>query len=123
LDSSTLIWATSARQFLSAAATTALESGDEIYVSAASAWEVATKHRSGRLEHAGPLVHDWLGHLDRFGYRHLDIAQRHALRAGGYDVAHSDPFDRIIAAQAELEGMAVVASNRAFDLIPVTRTW
>ena len=57
------------------------------------------------------------------GYIPLDITHRHALHAGAYDLDHADPFDRVIAAQAELEDMTLVASDRSFDLFPVTRLW
>lgn len=124
LDSSTLIWATTAPDRLTDCSRAALEDPDnDLYVSAASAWELATKHRLGRLAQAEPLVRDWAGQLDRVGYLRLDIRHDHALRAGAYDVEHPDPFDRMIAAQAELEGMALVARDRAFDLFPVTRLW
>jgi len=124
LDSSTLIWATSVPSLLSICARAAIDDEDnEIYVSAASAWEIATKHRLGRLEHAGPLALSWNDQLEQMGCGQLAIDHRHALRAGGYDVGHADPFDRVIAAQAELEDMTLVASDRAFDLFPVTRLW
>jgi PIN domain nuclease of toxin-antitoxin system len=124
LDTATLIWAMAAPPLLSASARTALEDdANDIFVSAASAWEIATKHRLGRLEHAGPLVVAWTDELDHRGYIPLDITDRHALHAGAYDVGHADPFDRVIAAQAELEEMTLVASDRSFDLFAVTRLW
>ena len=124
LDTSTLIWAVSAPHRIAAAARSAIVEGtNEVFVSAASAWEIATKHRLGRLPQAQPLIDDWDGELERRRFAPLDIAPRHALRAGGYDVTHADPFDRIIAAQAELEGITLVAVDRAFDLFPVTRLW
>lgn len=92
-------------------------------MSAASAWEIATKHRLGRLGHAGALVRAWTTELEQNRYLPLMITAAHALHAGGYEVDHGDPFDRIIAAQAELEGMTLVASDRAFDLFPVRRLW
>ncbi len=92
-------------------------------VSAASAWEISTKYRLGRLAQALQLVADWNGAMSRGRYTQLPIDDDHALRAGSYDVAHADPFDRIIAAQAELESMTVVSSDRAFDLFPVRRLW
>ena len=78
----------------------------------------------GRLPQARLLVEEWLGRswLDSSSSE-LDVTPEHALRAGGYDVAHADPFDRVIAAQAELEEMTLVASDRAFDLFPVRRLW
>ncbi|MGH9270041.1 MAG: type II toxin-antitoxin system VapC family toxin [Ilumatobacteraceae bacterium] len=124
LDTSTLIWITVEPDQGSRAARAELDSAsNELWVSAASAWEIATKHRLGRLEHAGPLVTGWSEQLEQFSFECLPVTDRHALRAGGYDAAHADPFDRMIAAQAELEQMSVVASDRAFDLFPVTRLW
>lgn len=124
LDSSTLIWATSVPLRLTEVARKALTDGaNEVWVSAASAWEIVTKHRLGRLDQVGALADDWTGTLETSGFRQLDITHGHAVHAGSYDVAHGDPFDRIIAAQAELEDMAVVASDRSFDLFPVSRLW
>ncbi|MGI9053057.1 MAG: type II toxin-antitoxin system VapC family toxin [Ilumatobacteraceae bacterium] len=124
LDTATLIWSATAPQRISEAAQAALADDDnEAYVSAASAWEIATKYRLGRLPQAQPLVNDWRDQLAVGGYLPVDVTHRHALRAGMYDVGHADPFDRMIAAQAELEDMTLVASDRAFDLFPVTRLW
>ncbi|CAN5775513.1 MAG: type II toxin-antitoxin system VapC family toxin [Ilumatobacteraceae bacterium] len=124
LDTSTLIWITVEPGQVSSAARAELDSaGNELWVSAASAWEIATKHRLGRLEHAGPLVTGWSEQLERFSFDCLPVTDRHALRAGSYEIDHADPFDRMIAAQAELEQMTVVAIDRAFDLFPVRRLW
>lgn len=123
LDTATLIWAVSSPDRLSTTARDALDGGGELVVSAASAWEVATKHRIGRLAGVDELIIHWERELERFGLGHLDIRHHHALRAGSIDVAHSDPFDRIIAAQAELDDLTLVASDRTFDLFPVRRLW
>jgi PIN domain nuclease of toxin-antitoxin system len=124
LDTATLLWATSEPARLTSAARAELEDErNQILVSAASAWEIATKHRLGRLPQGEPLLRRWDGELDRMGYAQLAITPEHALRGGGYDVPHADPFDRIIAAQAELERMVLVASDRSFDLFPVRRLW
>ena len=56
-------------------------------------------------------------------YGQIAITEAHALRAGSYDVGHADPFDRVLAAQAELEDLILVSSDRAFDLFPVRRLW
>lgn len=78
-------------------------------------------HRPARR--VGELVANWERELERFGLGHLDIRHHHAVRAGSIDVAHNDPFDRIIAAQAELDDMTLLTSDRAFDLFPVRRLW
>jgi len=118
-----VIWAVSSPDRLSPTARDALDSPGDLVVSAASAWEVATKHRIGRLSGVDHMVAHWERELDRFGLRQLDIRHHHAIRAGSIDVAHNDPFDRIIAAQAELDDLTLVASDRAFDLFPVRRLW
>ncbi len=124
LDTSTVIWAASRPSLLTSRAQAALQRPDnDIIVSAASAWEIATKYRLGRLNQAAPLVADWRGELLGNDWGSLAITDRHALRAGQYDVDHADPFDRMIAAQAELEDLTLVASDQAFDLFPVRRLW
>lgn len=123
LDTSTLIWAMTNPAKLSATALAALDGDDELLVSAASAWEIATKHRIGRLAGVADLVARWNPHLERFGLTKLGIEHGHAIRAGGYDVDHADPFDRLIAAQSELADLPVVSNDRAFDLFPVQRIW
>ena len=124
LDTSTLLWIISEPARVSAPARRGLDDPrNTLWVSAASAWEIATKHRSGRLPQGAPLVADWYTELGRFDFDHLPITPEHALRGGGYDIDHGDPFDLIIAAQAELEDMVLVASDRAFDLFGVTRLW
>ena len=124
LDTSTLLWVTTSTERVSRRARAAVDApGNELWVSSASAWEVTTKYRLGRLGFAAALAEDWDGELDRYQLRRLDITHDHALRAGRYEVTHADPFDRMIAAQAELEAMTVVSSDRAFDLFPVRRLW
>ncbi len=124
LDTSAVIWAAALPGELSPRAREELEAeNNEIHVSAASAWEIATKLRLGRLHHAAALVEKWHSELARFGWEPLAITHHHALRAGRYDIAHADPFDRVIAAQAELEDLTLVAKDRAFDLFPVRRVW
>jgi PIN domain nuclease of toxin-antitoxin system len=124
LDTVALVWATSAPHLLTDDVRRAVsDPANAVGVSAASAWEIATKYRLGRLPQAAPLVIDWQGTMERGQYTRLPIREHHALHAGSYDIAHADPFDRIIAAQAELESMTVVSSDRAFDLFPVRRLW
>jgi PIN domain nuclease of toxin-antitoxin system len=124
LDTSTLLWITSEPTKVSAPARFGLDDPlNTLWVSAASAWEIATKHRSGRLPQGAPLVADWYGALERFAFDHLPITAEHALRGGGYEAEHRDPFDRIIAAQADVERMVLVASDQVFDLFPVQRLW
>jgi PIN domain nuclease of toxin-antitoxin system len=93
-----------------------------VYVSAASAWEIATKHRLGKLEGAAAVVSGYPEHLARLRARELPITGHHALTAGTLQWSHRDPFDRVIVAQAVLESLPVVTSDAALAGFPAIRT-
>ncbi|WP_334928309.1 type II toxin-antitoxin system VapC family toxin [Nostoc sp.] len=86
-----------------------------IIVSSASAWEIATKYRMGKLPEAKQLVEQYLQILHQAKFIELAITTSHALRAGSLPIAHRDPFDRMIMAQAELESLAVITYDKAFQ--------
>lgn len=115
LDTHALLWWQTDDSRLSARARAAIaDEANEVFVSAASAWEIATKSRIGKLDdipQAGARF-DELVRAD--GFRHLAVDHRHALRAGGYPQEHRDPFDRMLAAQSELESLALVTVDPAF---------
>lgn len=92
-------------------------------VSAASAWEIATKHRLGKLPDAAVLLDGWDDALTQLRADPLPITHADARRAGRYDVAHRDPFDRLLAAQAEHSGARLVTADAAFAMFPVTGLW
>ena len=94
-----------------------------IYVSSVSAWEIATKHRIGKLPEAGLFLPRFRELLARDGFLPLNVTVEHALAAGRLPSAHKDPFDRLIAAQAQLERMAVATSDRVFAELGVTVVW
>ena len=93
-----------------------------LLVSAASAWEVATKHRLGRLPEASDVVTSWQRHLEHLGVDDLPVSTAHALRAGGLDSPHRDPFDRVLVAQAQLEDVALVTADAAVRRLEPART-
>ena len=93
-----------------------------VYVSAASAWEIAAKHRLGRLEGAAAVVTGYREHLARLRAEELPITGHHALTAGTLQWSHRDPFDRVIVAQAVLESLPVVTSDAALVAFPAIRT-
>ncbi|SDM70383.1 PIN domain nuclease, a component of toxin-antitoxin system (PIN domain) [Geodermatophilus siccatus] len=93
-----------------------------VYVSAASAWELATKHRLGKLQGAAAVVSGYREHLARLRAEELPITGHHALTAGTLQWSHRDPFDRVIVAQALLESLAVVTSDAALTEFPAIRT-
>ncbi len=93
-----------------------------VYVSAASAWEVATKHRLGRLQGAAAVLSGYREHLARLRAEELPITGHHALTAGTLQWSHRDPFDRVIVAQALLESLAVVTADAVLTEFPAIRT-
>ncbi len=96
--------------------------GTTVYVSAASAWEIATKHRLGKLQGASAVVSGYREHLGRLRAEELAITGHHALTAGSLQWSHRDPFDRVIVAQAVLESLPVVTSDTALTEFPAIRT-
>jgi PIN domain nuclease of toxin-antitoxin system len=86
-----------------------------ILVSSATAWEIATKYRIGKLPEAQQIVEEYWQLLQQAKFIELAITSAHALRAGSLPIDHRDPFDRMIMAQAELENIPVISSDRAFQ--------
>ena len=123
IDTHVLLWAAFEESSLSRIALQILQSDAEILVSAASAWEVATKYRLGRLDHARDLIEDFVPQVLASGYQFLSISPEHALRAGRFDVDHKDPFDRMLAAQAVHEDMVLLSSDKQLDQFNVRREW
>jgi PIN domain nuclease of toxin-antitoxin system len=86
-----------------------------IFVSSASAWEIATKYRIGKLPEVKQLLEEYSQILNQAKFIELAITSAHALRAGSLPIAHKDPFDRMIIAQAELEKFPVITCDEAFQ--------
>ena len=128
LDTHALLWWLSGDAQLSLKARRAIaDRRHDILVSAASAWEVATKHRLGKLPGAGPLAVDFEREVLRHGFIDLPISMSHAQSAGALAGApagaHRDPFDRMLVAQALEEKLALVSNETLFDDYGVTRVW
>jgi len=116
LDTHVLIWWDEGRR-LSGAARGAIEAADSVYVSAASAWEVAIKIGLGRLRPARTVEEA----ADESGFLELPITFRHAQRVSGLPAHHRDPFDRLLVAQAEVEGLTLVTRDPVFERYAVER--
>jgi len=124
LDTHTLLWAAYQDELLSTRARRLLQSKhNEILVSAASAWEITTKYRLGKLPFAGDLAGDFVASVTSFGYYLLSISVEHALRAGRFTAEHKDPFDRMLAAQAIHEDLALISNDEQLDIFGVRREW
>lgn len=108
LDTSTLLWWLDDDRKLGPAARAAIASPDnEVYVSAASAWEISVKRASGKLD--APF--DVADALERSFFIELPIEVAHAMAAGELPPHHTDPLDRMLVAQARVEGLTLVAHD------------
>ena len=96
---------------------------NDIVVSAASAWEIATKFRVGKLPGCEAVAVDVAGHIAGQGFEELAIGVGDAERAGRLPGPHRDPFDRMLAAQALVREFPVVSADPVFDRFGVIRLW
>lgn len=96
---------------------------NRILVSSASAWEIATKHRLGKLAGAQQLVTDIAGWIEQAGFTELAISLRHGQQAGSWPQAHRDPFDRMLAAQSALEELPLISRDPAFGAFGIRVVW
>lgn len=119
LDTHVLLWALSSPGKLSPIVKDVIgDRGNSVYVSAASAWEIATKNRVGKLPGVEELIQHYDQRLNRLGVIELPISASHALAGGALQWGHRDPFDRILAAQAIAENLTLISADAAFSQLP-----
>ncbi|UCH25590.1 MAG: type II toxin-antitoxin system VapC family toxin [Trueperaceae bacterium] len=126
LDTHTLAWAVGDPSLLGSNARQLLEDTDnELLVSPVSIWEMSIKHHSGRWPEVGPFLDEerFSYFCQRLGLQELVVRIPHTRLAGSFSVAHKDPFDRLLAAQALLEGMPLISKDPQLDPFAVTRLW
>jgi PIN domain nuclease of toxin-antitoxin system len=124
LDTHALLWWLFDDRRLSARARQVLEDGaNEILVSSASGWEIMTKHRLGKLPHAGEAVRDLRGAVQRAGFEPRPISLEHAIEARRLALPHRDPFDRMLAAQSRLERIPLITDDKIFGSLSVSTLW
>lgn len=124
LDTHALLWWLADDPALTKRARTVIaNTNNSVLVSAASAWEIATKVRLGKLSGAADLAAEFAGYLDREGFQMLSISCDHAIRAGLLPGDHKDPFDRMLIAQSQAENIAIVSNEAVFDAYGVRRIW
>jgi PIN domain nuclease of toxin-antitoxin system len=105
LDTHIFLWAVAGSPLLKPAARRLIESADEVYVSAASIWEVAIKARLGKIE-ADPR--ELTAAIEASGFLELPVSAAHAAGVAKLDLHHNDPFDRLLIAQALAEPLKLV---------------
>ena len=124
LDTHALLWAVLSPSTLSRKASAVIaDESNIILVSAASAWEIATKVRLGKLPGAETLEREFLDVVDDAGYTLLPIDAASALRAGRLTSEHRDPFDRILAAQALAQDIPILSTDTKLDTFGIRRLW
>jgi len=124
LDTHALIWWLVGDDALSRRAREAIADEDNaVAISAASAMEVATKFRIGKLPDAALLAQEFEAVIAEQGFDELAISVHHARLAGEMNIPHKDPFDRLLIAQAQAEDMVLVSNEALFDGFAVNRLW
>lgn len=118
-----LWWVTDDRSLSDAARSAIADESNVICVSVATAWEIATKHRLGKLDKAAGAFERFTELVAADGFALLPVEACHALKAGSYAVSHRDPFDRMLAAQSSLEGMKLVTRDPAFKQFRTDVLW
>jgi PIN domain nuclease of toxin-antitoxin system len=124
LDTHTFLWWLDGDERLSKRARELIgDASVSVLVSAASAWEISTKFRLGKLPGAAAVAADIAGCIAAQGFEALHIGVDHAQRAGALPGPHRDPFDRMLAAQAQAENLPIVSTDSVFDEFGLQRIW
>lgn len=99
------------------------DADNTILVSSAAAFEIATKHRIGKLEVPAKLLTDFEGCIHRAGFVELPMTIRHAVAAGSWNHPHKDPFDRMYAAQSAVENLPLITSDKLLEGFGIQVIW
>ena len=120
LDTQTFIWWRDGHRKLGPRARAAIErDATVVRVSVVSAWEIAIKWRTGRLQLPSP-PHRWIpAAIDSSGFHVLPVELGHAVAVSALPDHHPDPFDRLLIAQAQIEGLTIVSADEAFEAYEV----
>ena len=124
LDTSAFLWWISNDQSLSQRARDLISDGDnEVWFSAVSSWEIVIKASLGRVSLPEKIERFLPKQIGANGFQVLPIHLRHTLRVAGLPALHRDPFDRLLIAQAMVEGFAIVSADRQLSRYPVPVEW
>lgn len=123
LDTHAFLWFATGDEALSVAAQKAITETNDVFLSAASAWEVRTKYRLGKLASAAVLANDLAAAVQRLELTELPISFADGDLAGALIGTHRDPFDRMLIAQSLNHELSLISNETAFDDFGVTRVW
>jgi PIN domain nuclease of toxin-antitoxin system len=123
LDTHTLIWWLENRALSKAAKAAMRDTSHEVWVSVASAYEISFKVMLGKLPSCASLIPKFSETLFTEGFRHLECTIRHGIEAGRLPLIHRDPWDRMLAAQAIVEDMAIVSNDEKLSALGARRLW
>ncbi len=124
LDSNAFLWWTMGSRKLPHSVKMLLEDpASQIFVSAASAWEISTKARIGKLPEAAWMTGQFTRIVLMMGFRALPISVEHADLAGSLPGNHRDPFDRVLAAQSRLENLPIATNDAELKSLGVNAVW
>lgn len=124
LDTCTFLWLIAAAPELSDRAREVFaDPHNEVFLSSASAWEVAVKHALGRLPLPAPPSRFVPEERDRHGIEPLAIDEESALHVARLPLLHKDPFDRILVCQAIIHGLIILGPDPLITQYPVRSTW
>lgn len=123
LDTAIFLWSLDSFQKLNGRAQQALESGEEIFLSAASSWEIVIKWRLGKLNLPKAPRQLIPEAMTRFAVQALHVTHTHTVAVSELPDHHKDPFDRLLIAQAHSEGMALMTADSLCAKYPVNIFW
>jgi PIN domain nuclease of toxin-antitoxin system len=124
LDTGVWLWSLSEPERIARRARDVIgDLSQQVFLSAVTAWEVAIKAGTGKLTLSEPPGSYVPRRMTDQGLRPLPITHQHALAVAALPYHHHDPFDRLLIAQANLEGMTVITSDRAFEKYSVQILW
>ena len=118
-----LWWIINDRQLSQAARQAITDEENDVLISAAAAWEIAIKHQKGKLPEADPFVRDMSGAIADQDFEELPITVEEAVQAGALPGPLTDPFDRMLIAQALSRDLALISNETIFDRYGVRRLW
>lgn len=100
-----------------------VQSASDVFVSAASAWEISVKLRIGKLAFDEAVLEDFDNHIRSLAFEPLPMTAAHAVAGAKLSGTHKDPFDRMIAGQALTERLTVVTADPAMAGLGVRVMW